>query len=615
MSEAAAQSLSTLPARHLLEQASWAADRFSRFNVTEVDRIVQSVAEKAAEKAHHFAELAVAETGYGVAADKAYKNLGCSAGLLEYYRGQSFCGYEIDSERKVVRIARPAGTVLALVPSTNPIATTYFKIMICLMTRNAVVISPHPAARECCAAVVDCLTEAAEAAGAPKGVIQVVREPSIPLVDALMKSDQVSVILATGGPAMVRAAYSSGNPAIGVGPGNVAHYVDASADVKAAAKRIIKGVAFDNNLPCTCESVILADRAIADQLAAAMIRAGAHHVEGKDRERLESFLYPGGKLEPRAIGKSAEWIAREAAIQVRAGTKVLGVEIATIDESEPFSREKMFPVVGFLKVEGLESALRAAGSMIRMGGSGHSAAIHSTNVEAIARWGSTLRVYRVSVNGVASLTSSGYTSGLPPTVTIGTGFFGRSSVAENVGPEHLLHWTSIAWNEDPSEVMGDVESALQHLHRTSAGGNKPVIRCVGGMDDTEALGQRAQMGAVTKALHSPAVHAGDRLSLNALIEQLLEESKTGDTPISLEIEEGTLRLTKTGKRLTDNAPELQVPVSRSRSLDGGLVTEKRINALNQEGVTHIVITSQAVITPMARDQARALSINIERAKS
>ncbi len=456
-----AENIELLPERHLLEKAKWASETFSSYASSEVDSIVEAVAAKAAEKAGFYADWAVKETGYGVVEDKTYKNQCCSSGMAEYYRKDNYAGFEVNPEKKIIKFARPAGVVLALVPSTNPIATTYFKIILCLKTRNSIIISPHPAAKESCAAVCDELAVVAEAHGAPKGVIQVVRTPTVPLVGALMGSDKVNVILATGGPAMVRAAYGSGNPAIGVGPGNVPHYVDDTADIEKAAKRIVQGVSFDNNLLCTCDSVVLAERKIGDTLSEAMMKNGTHPVtDPTEQDRLREFLFPKGMYNPSAIGKSAEWIAKQTNIRIKPGTKVLGVEISRIDYKEVFSREKMFPVVGFLKVDGLHGALRAARAMIRMGGLGHSAAIHSKNPDAIVAWGATLKVYRVAVNGVATLTSSGYASGLSPAATIGTGYFGRSSIGENLCPEHLVHWTRVAYNEDPSEVMGDIKGAL-----------------------------------------------------------------------------------------------------------------------------------------------------------
>jgi acyl-CoA reductase-like NAD-dependent aldehyde dehydrogenase len=472
-----ADQIATVPERHLLEQAEWAAEAFAACSGEEVAGIVEAVAAAAADKARHYAEWAVRETSYGNVDDKEYKNLGCSSGLAAFYRGRNLTGYEIDHDNKIVSIARPAGVVLALVPSTNPIATTFLKILICLMSRNAVIICPHPAAKECCSDVSLFLAKVAEDAGAPRGAIQVVRKPSVSLVGSLMQSEMVSVILATGGPAMVRAAYSSGNPALGVGPGNVAHYVDATADIDKAAQRIVRGAAFDNNLACTSESVVLADREIGDELSDAMIKHGTHAVvDEADAKKLGDFLYPDGTYNPEAIGKSAEWISREVGIRVKAGTKALGVEIFKIGYDEVFSREKMFPVVGFMKVDGLNGALRAARAMIRMGGAGHSAAIHSQDPDAIVAFGTQLRVYRISVNGVAPFTSSGYESGLPPTVTIGTGYFGRSSVGENVGPDHLVHWTRIAYNDDPSEVMGDIDGAMARWDEWRGSKPAPTIR-------------------------------------------------------------------------------------------------------------------------------------------
>src|SRR5690349_20867029 len=244
-------------AGHMLERAGWAARAFATYSHQEVQRIVTAVADAGFAHARHYAEWAVKETGFGVVEHKVIKNEACSRGIVETYRDQDFVTPRIDAARKIVEVPRPAGVVLALTPSTNPVATVYFKVLLGLMTRNAVLISPHPMARECCHAAAQTLAEAAVAAGAPDGVVQCVAEPSIPLIDALMGDARTNVILATGGTPVVRAAYSSGNPAIGVGPGNVPVLVDATADVKQAAKLLVDSKAFDNSVLCTNESVLV----------------------------------------------------------------------------------------------------------------------------------------------------------------------------------------------------------------------------------------------------------------------------------------------------------------------------------------------------------------------
>ncbi|MBA2768377.1 MAG: aldehyde dehydrogenase family protein, partial [Sporichthyaceae bacterium] len=263
-------------ARQMLERAKWAARSFATYDQASVLRIAQAVAEVAEEKAQHYAEWAVRETGFGVVEHKVVKNRLCSRGILEAYRDHDFVTPSVVPERKLVEVPRPAGVVLALTPSTNPVATVYVKTLLCLLTRNAVVISPHPFAKECCADAARVLGAAAVAAGAPDGVIQVVEEPSIPLIDALMTDERTDVILATGGVPVVRAAYSSGNPAIGVGPGNVPVLVDATADLRRAAEKLVESKAFDNSVLCTNESVLIVEESVAERLLREMARQGGY---------------------------------------------------------------------------------------------------------------------------------------------------------------------------------------------------------------------------------------------------------------------------------------------------------------------------------------------------
>ncbi|HHN73094.1 MAG TPA: aldehyde dehydrogenase family protein, partial [Thermopetrobacter sp.] len=241
----------------MLERARWAASAFQRYDRDATMAIVEAVAAKAHDQAAHFAEAVVAESGFGVAAHKKIKNELTAHPLVDFYREQDFVNPRVDEARKIVEIPRPAGVIFALTPSTNPIATLNFKVLMALMTRNAIVISPHPAVREASVAAARALCEAAEAAGAPEAVVQIIEEPSIPLVEAFMHSPKTNVILATGGTAMGRAAYSSSNPAIGVGPGNAPVYVDAGADIAQAAKRIVESKSFDNSVLCTNESVLI----------------------------------------------------------------------------------------------------------------------------------------------------------------------------------------------------------------------------------------------------------------------------------------------------------------------------------------------------------------------
>ncbi|HEY9240405.1 MAG TPA: aldehyde dehydrogenase family protein [Streptosporangiaceae bacterium] len=442
-------------AQAMLQRAQWAALAFGKYDKRSVDRIVHAAAQAGAARAREYAEWAVRETGFGVAEHKVLKNLASSTGLAEAYAGHDYVTPRIDPVAKVVEIPRPAGVVLALTPSTNPVATVFVKALLALMTRSAVVVSPHPLARECSADAARALADAAVAAGAPDGVIQVVDEPSVPLINALMADERTSVIVATGGVAVVRAAYSSGNPAIGVGPGNVPVLVDATADLARAAQRIADSKSFDNSILCTNESVLIVTEAAAGTLLRHLNRAGCHLLAPADRDKLRDLMFPAGQFDTRFVGKDATWIAEQAGIRVPGTTRVLLAPFRLAVPEEPLAHEKLCPVLGVVTVPGEEQGIDAARAVLRIGGRGHSAAIHSTSPATIMAYGAALDVLRVAVNAGSSLGSAGIETGLAPSMTIGTGFFGRSSVGENLQPKHLVQWTRLAYNSDPAEVFGD----------------------------------------------------------------------------------------------------------------------------------------------------------------
>lgn len=442
-------------AGHMLERATWASRSFATYNAADVDRIVRAVADVAYANAHKYAEWAVRETTFGVVEHKVRKNEACSRGILETYADHDYVTPRVDRDAKIVEVPRPAGVVLALTPSTNPVASVFFKALLALMTRNAVVISPHPMAKECCFDAAELLAQAAVAAGAPDGIIQCVPEPTIPLVEALMGDVRTNVVLATGGTGVVRAAYSSGNPALGVGPGNVPVFVDTTADIRAAAQRIVESKAFDNSVLCTNESVLIVEESVADKLLRDMERAGAALLSETDAERLRDSMFPYGKLNVDVVGKDASWIAQQAGLRVGPKTKVLLAPFQVAVPEEPLTHEKLSPVLGVIRVPDTATGIATARAIVRIAGAGHSAAIHSTDPQTIMQYAADVPVLRVSVNVGNSTGSSGLDTNLAPTMTIGTGFVGRSGLGENLQPKHLVDWTRIAYNADPSEVMGD----------------------------------------------------------------------------------------------------------------------------------------------------------------
>ena len=390
--------MSEARAKMMLQRARWAATAFAAYDGDRTRRVVAAVADAAYQNAERFAVDAVAETGMGVAEHKRRKNEACSRGLLERYGGEDYAGVRIEPGAKIVAVPKPAGVVLALTPSTNPVATVYFKVLLALMTRNAIVVSPHPLARGVCAEAVHALSRAAVEAGAPDGCLQVVEEPTIPLIEALMGDDGVDLIVATGGTAVVRAAYHSGNPALGVGPGNVPALIDASADVAQAARDLANSKAFDNSILCTNESVAIVEERAADAFASALERNGAHVLGPEERDRVRAACYPGGRIETALAGKDAAALAQAAEIRVPGGTRVLVAPFEAVVPEEPLATEKLFPLLGLVRVPDAARGIDAARALLRIGGGGHSAVIHSRDPRTILAYGAAVRVLRVTVN-------------------------------------------------------------------------------------------------------------------------------------------------------------------------------------------------------------------------
>ena len=439
----------------MLQRAHWAAELFARYDRERVVRILDAVSAAAEAHAERYAEEAVAETGMGVVEHKTLKNRMLSRGLWDHYRDHDFVSPRIDAEAKILELPRPAGVIFALTPITNPVATIYFKVMLALMTRNAIVVSPHPGARHVCADAARMLSDAAVRAGAPDGCIQIVEDPSIPLIEALMTDPTTDVVVATGGSAVVRAAYRSGNPALGVGPGNVPSFVDATADVSAAARQIVDSKSFDNSILCTNESVVIVEEEVADQLERELRKHGGHVLTIAEAEQAREHLFPAGRMRLDLIGKSALELAEAAQLKVPATTRILVAPFSLVVPEEPLAHEKLFPLLGLVRVPNTRAGISAAQAMLRITGAGHSASIHSRDARTIMAYGAAVKVLRVSVNVGNSLGSAGALTNLSPTMTIGTGFYGRSSIGENLEPRHLINLMRVAYNADPSVPFDD----------------------------------------------------------------------------------------------------------------------------------------------------------------
>lgn len=457
-------------ARMKVDRAAWAACYYRNFSRDTVLAIAEALARAADAKAEPFAQQAVEETGFGVVEHKAIKNRLCAHPLLDHYRDMDLVTPRVDAARKIVELPKPAGVIFALAPATNPVATIYYKAMLAILSRNAIVLSPHPAAKRVSAEAARHLATAVEAAGAPSGLIQCVEEPSVALVQEIMASDRINVIVATGGNAMVRAAYSSGNPALGVGPGNAVAYVDPSARVDAAARALVDSKSFDNSVLCTNESVVVTLEANRANMERALRSAGAHICNETDSDRLRDYLFAGGSIKLEAIGKSAQWIAERAGLRVGPSTRILVPVVATPGQDDLLFREKLCPVLTLTAAVDFQQALTFAKHTARRG-AGHSAAFHGEDTARMLVFSQEMPVYRVVVNAPCSQGAAGFDTHLPPSFTIGTGYAGRSLIGENLGPQHLVHWTRIAYGKEAPADLARLD--LSALDRPGAAHTPP----------------------------------------------------------------------------------------------------------------------------------------------
>ncbi|VTU38398.1 aldehyde dehydrogenase family protein [Variovorax sp. PBL-E5] len=458
-------------ARTLVARAVPAAQAFARFEPAEAWRIAERVCRACEDRAEHYARLAVEETRIGRVEDKLFKNLLASRDLMAFHRRSVLGGVQVDEERRMLLIGRPAGVVMGLVASTSPIATLYFKVLSCLMTRNAIILSPHPLALRCSIDAAEYLRDVAREAGAPADAIQIQAAPTLDATHAMMRNPGVNLILATGGTPMVRAAYSSGTPSLGVGPGNVPVYVDASADLAIAVDETMAAKAFDHGSACSTPSAVFVHRDAERVFTERMKRAGAFYCNAEQQQRLEAFAFPEGRLNPKIVGRSAAWIAEQAGLSGASQAKVLVGMLNEVSRASPMAKEKLSPILGVKRVDDREHAIREARAMLAVSGAGHTSGIFAEDLETIALWGSALDVNRTIVNKGTSMGVIGAGTGLAPTFTIGTGFAGRSSIAENVGPEHLINWKKIAFPIGAAAARGEAAAPSQ---RTSDAQDDPI---------------------------------------------------------------------------------------------------------------------------------------------
>lgn len=444
-------------ARALAGAAREAQKQFMHASQAEVDRVCAAMAEAAHAAAERLGRMASEETGYGVPEHKTLKNVLSSKLLWEAIKDIPTVGViRHDPKKKIYDIAWPMGVVAALTPSTNPTSTVMFKTLISVKARNGIVVAPHPAAARCCGETARLMAEAGERAGMPKGLVGCMTRVSLPGTQELMRHKYTAVILATGGSDMVRAAHSVGKPAYGVGPGNVPVYVDRSADLRRAARYIVASKAFDHSVICATEQAVVADRPIAAQLAELMQAEGAHFITDEQAQALAPLLFVGHLPNPKSVGKSPQQLAQMCGITVPASARILVARLKGVGRDEPLSGEKLTTVLGWYEVDGWEAGCERCIELINYGGRGHSLVIHAQDDNIILRFGLEKPVFRIVVNTLGTLGTTGYTTGVMPAMTLGSGGVGGSITGDNISVHHLYNLKRLAY-----EITPPPEAALR----------------------------------------------------------------------------------------------------------------------------------------------------------
>jgi acetaldehyde dehydrogenase (acetylating) len=446
--------LSLQEMREAVKKAKEAQRHYEEFSQEAVDRIVEAVAKAAFAKKDELAKMAVEETGMGVAEHKAIKNEVASLGVLESIRETKTVGVIRENKKeKIVEIASPFGVIAGIVPTTNPTSSAIFKSLIALKTRNAIVFSPHPSAKGCTVEAARICLEAAVKAGAPEGIIGWITKPTMDATQGLMQDRDVNLILATGGGALVRAAYSSGKPAYGVGPGNVPCYIEKTADIQKAVKRIVDSKTFDNVTICATEQALVVDRSIRELVIREFKKHGAYFLNDEEKQKLEKVISPlPGKLNPKIVGRHATVIGKMAGIDVPADTRILIADESEVGKEVPFSIEKLAPVFPFYTVDGEKQALTVCDRLLSLGGRGHTLSLHTINEQVIRKFSFQMPVSRLLVNTPSSIGAVGGTTGLKPSLTLGCGSFGGNITGDNISAEHLINIKRVAYGTKDIDV-------------------------------------------------------------------------------------------------------------------------------------------------------------------
>ena len=526
-------------ARTLARKAREGQKILADFSQEQVDRIVDAMAAAARSQAERLARLAHEETGFGNVKDKTTKNLFCSTEVLAYIRPLKTVGIlREDAVTGVVEIAAPMGVVAAIIPSTNPTSTAIHNALIAIKARNAVVLSPHPSARRCILETTAVMHAAAVGAGLPSDALACMTEVTLEGTQELMRCRDVAVILATGGTGLVRAAYSSGKPAYGVGPGNVPAYIEKTADVKKAVRDVMSGKTFDYGTLCSSEQAIVCDQAISDQVVAEVKANGGYFLNEAETAAVSKVVVTPQRLaNPEIVGKPAPYIAEKAGIKVPPETRVLVAPLAGVGRDFPLSIEKLSPVLAFYVVKDWHEGCERCLQLLRYGGTGHTLGIHSRDDAVIREFAFKKPVYRIVANTQTSMGATGYTTGLAPSMSLGCGAYAGNITSDNITPLHLINIKRLAY-----------ERRLAHERPPVGAGPKGAAGSL--QDKVEAfLDSRLPRPSATAA--GPAAPAGPGAS-----------APPDGAPLDFVCEDDVRRALREGRILRVSAKAIVTPAAR-----------------------------------------------------
>ncbi len=583
--------VSVQQARDLVEAAHRAHGEVAEFDQEKIDKICEVMAKAALVESARLGAIAVEETGYGIPADKQEKNRFAAEDVWNYFRGLRTKGI-VSESKDVVEIASPRGVVAGIIPSTNPTSTAIFKILISIKSRNTVVLSPHPSAAKCINETARVMRDAGVKAGLPPDAIACMTTATIEGTETLMKHKQTAVILATGGIGLVRAAYSSGKPAFGVGPGNVPVCIERTADVPKAVQDILTGKCFDNGTICASEQAVVCDAPVEQAVREQFKIQGAYFLSMAEADQLGKVVAtPQRSLNPAVVGKSVETIARMASLNVPPGTRCLMVDVAGVGREYPLSMEKLSPILAFYVADGLVRCAERSQEVLAYGGMGHTAGIHTRSREAAVRFGAEMPASRITVNTPTTHGAIGFSTALPPSMTLGCGSWGGNVTSDNVSPLHLMDIKRVAFETRP---VKSVRPAVATQTMASAPRPTPT--------------------------REPSVTSGkiDRQEIAAIVDRFLA-GKRVETPTSplprpvIETEAGSMyaepvaKTSETTRSGNGTQRPEEPPPSRAataQSVNGSkavdFVSEDDVRRAIQKG-EKIYVHARTIITPAARD--------------